>query len=126
MLSRYKICRRRPKDAPPPPNGIRKDTRFRTKHILRPTEEIVKAYLADPSPAAWKTFKKLYLALLTERFRDDSTPFKEFASLAMKDDVYLGCDCPTPNNPIVGHCHTYLALEFMQKKFPDLKVVKPN
>ena len=53
MLSRYTIYRRRPANAGPLPNGIRRDTRYRTSHILRPTEDIVEAYLADPTDAAW-------------------------------------------------------------------------
>jgi len=67
MLSRYTIYRRRPADAGPLPNGIRQDTRYRTRHILRPTEEIVEAYLADPTDINGACFKKKYLALLDER-----------------------------------------------------------
>ena len=52
MLSRYTMYRRRPKDAPLLPDGIRKDTRYATKHVLRPTKEIVEAYLADPTEEA--------------------------------------------------------------------------
>ena len=126
MLSRYTIYRKRPKDAGPLPEGMRKDTRYRTSHILRPTEEIVKAYLGDPTDAAWHTFKREYLALLSERFRDDRTQFDELAELAMKNDVFLGCSCPTKKNPIPERCHTYLALEFMYKKYPELDVVIPD
>ena len=126
MLSRYTMYRRRPKDAPPLPDGIRKDTRYATKHILRPTKEIVEAYLAHPTDAAWKKFREAYLAVLDERFREDRAPFDEIAKLAAENDVYLGCSCPTKTNPTVSHCHTYLALEFMQKKFPKLKVVVPD
>ena len=120
------MYRRRPKDAPPLPDGVRKDTRYATKHILRPTKEIVEAYLADPTDAAWKRFRKAYLALLDGRFRDDRTPFDELAALAAENDVYLGCNCPTKNNPIGGRCHTFVALEFMQKKFRNLTVVLPT
>jgi uncharacterized protein YeaO (DUF488 family) len=125
MLSRYTIYRRRPADAGPLPNGIRQDTRYRTSHVLRPTEEIVEAYLADPTDTAWRTFKKQYLALLDERFRQDGTPFDNLAALAEDDDVFLGCNCPTKKNPAPCRCHTYLALEFMQKKYPRLKVTIP-
>jgi len=65
MLSRYTIYRRRPAGAGPLPDGIRQDTRYRTSHILRPKEDIVEAYLADPTDAAWRTFKRRYLALLS-------------------------------------------------------------
>ena len=125
MLSRYTMYRRRPKDAGPLPEGVRKDTRYGTKHVLRPTKEIVEAYLSEPSDSAWKIFRTEYLAVLEERFAADKTPFVELAALATENDVYLGCSCPTKKNPIVGRCHTYLALELMQKKFPTLKIVVP-
>jgi hypothetical protein len=125
MLSRYTIYRRRPAGAGSLPNGIRKDTRYSTHHILRPTENMVKAYLTDPSDAAWCKFKSAFLALLDERFRDDRTPFDDLAKLAADNDVFLGCNCPTQKNSIAGRCHTYLALRFMQKKYPKLDVVIP-
>lgn len=125
MLSRYTIYRRRPAHAGPLPNGIRQDSRYRTRHILRPTEAIVEAYLADPSDAAWRTFKREYLALLEKRYREDRTPFDDLARLAADRDVFLGCNCPTQKNPIPGRCHTYPALEFMEKKYPKLDVAIP-
>ncbi len=126
MLSRYTMYRRRPKDAPPLPEGIRKDTRYATRHLLRPTAGIVEAYLSDPTSAAWRTFRQQYLALLRERFREDRTLFDELAELAADNDVYLGCSCPTKKNPVVGRCHTYLALKFMREKYPRLTVVLPE
>ena len=126
MLSRYTMYRRRPQDAPPLPDGIRKDTRYNTRHILRPTQEIVEAYLANPTDAAWKKFRRAYLALLSERFHADRVPFEELAKLAIENDVYLGCNCPTKKNPVVGRCHTYLALEFMSGEFRNVKIVLPE
>jgi len=126
MLSRYTMYRRRPTGAPPLPVGIRKDTRYATKHILRPTKEIVEIYLADPTDAAWKRFRKAYLAVLEVRFRADRAAFDQLSTLATDEAVFLGCNCPTKQNPRVGRCHTYLALEFMQKKFPKLNVVLPD
>ena len=73
------MYRRRPKDAGPLPEGIRQDTRYRTRHVLRPTKEIVEAYLADPSDAAWHAFVREYLALLSGRFREDRARFDELA-----------------------------------------------
>ena len=99
MLSRYTIYRRRPANAGPLPNGVRQDTRYRTSHVLRPTEEIVEAYLANPTDAAWRSFERKYLALLDERFRDDRTQFDDLARIATDNDVYLGCNCPTKKNP---------------------------
>ena len=125
MLSRYTIYRRRPADAGPLPNGIRRDTRYRTSHVLRPAKDLVEAYLTDTTDAAWRRFKKEYLALLKERFRENRAPFDELARLATDNDVFLGCNCPTKKNPIPGRCHTYLALEFMKKKRPSLEVVIP-
>jgi uncharacterized protein YeaO (DUF488 family) len=126
MLSRYTMYRRRPKNAGPLPEGVRKDTRYGTKHVLRPTKEIVEAYLSEPSDSAWREFRTAYLAVLQERFNADNSSFDELVALATENDVYLGCNCPTKKNPIVGRCHTYLALEFMQKKFPKLKIVVPE
>jgi hypothetical protein len=126
MLSRYTIFRRRPKGAPPLPKGIRQDTRFRTKHILRPTKEIVEALLADGTAVAKKRFRSQYLALLKERYRKDPAAFANLAELATEEDVFLGCNCPTKKNPDVHDCHTWLALQFMQRKFPDLKVKFPK
>jgi hypothetical protein len=126
MLSRYTIYRGRPAGADPLPTGIRKDTRYRTSNILCPTEAIVDAYLADPSDAAWRKFKSAYLALLNERFREDRPSFDDLARLATENDVFLGCNCPTKKNPIPGRCHTYLALGFMKRHYPTLKVMIPS
>lgn len=125
MLARYTIYRRRPKDAGPLPSGIRKDTRWRTKHVLRPTKELVDSLLADPSDEAWEQFSQVYLALLGERFAEDRRPFDELAETAMREDVHIGCSCPTRKNPDVRHCHTYLALRFMDEAYPDLAVIYP-
>jgi hypothetical protein len=127
VLSRYTIYRgrQRPAEAGPLPDGVRRDTRHRTRHILRPTKTIVEAYLADPTEAAWRKFKRDYLALLRERFREDRTRFDELAELAADKDVFLGCSCPTTKNAVPGRCHTYLALEFMKKKYATLEVVVP-
>lgn len=124
MLSRYTIYRRRPAGAAPLPRGIRQDTRHRTRHVLRPTKDLVENYLASLTDAAWRKFKKAYLALLNERFREDRTPFDELAAIAAENDVHLGCSCPTKKNPVVGRCHTYLALEFMKKKYPTVEIAK--
>ena len=126
MLSRYTIYRRRPAHAGPLPDGIRRDTRHRFRHILRPTEAIVEAYLADATNKAWRSFRREYLAILKERFLDYRKPFDDLAKLATDKDVFLGCDCPTKKSPIWGHCHTFLGLEFMKKKYPTLDVVIPE
>ena len=127
MLSRYTMCLygRRPPEVGPLPEGIRQDTRYRTKHPLRPTEEIVTTYLADPTDEAWRIFKAKYLAIVQERFEEDRGPFDRLAELATENDVYLGCNCPTKKNPVRGRCHTYLALEFMTRKYPRLQVEIP-
>ena len=126
MLSCYTMYRRRPKCAGPLPNGIRQDTRYRTKHVLRPTQEIGEAYLAGPTEAAWEILKRQYEALLEERFHADRMPFDKLAELATDNDVFLGCSCPTKKNPIIGRCHTFLALVFMQEKYPEMEVVAPG
>ena len=87
--------------------------------------EIVEAYLADPTDLAWTKFHQAYLAVVEDRFLVEKARFDELAALATEQDVYLGCNCPTKKNPIVGRCHTYLALEFMQQKYPTLGVSCP-
>lgn len=126
MLARYTMYRRRPKDAGPLPEGIRQDSRWRTKHILRPTQEIVEPYLTDSTDEGWESFRSAYLALLEERYQTEPTAFAKLAKLATENAVYIGCSCPTKKNPDVYRCHTVLALEFMQQKFPDLEVVFPQ
>lgn len=126
MLSRYTMYRRRPADAGPLPEGIRQDTRWRTKHLLRPTEEIVEAFLEDTSDTGWKRFRDAYDHLLEARYHESPAEFQKLAELATSQDVYLGCNCPTHKNPRVEHCHTWLALKFMKKKFPHLDVVFPE
>ena len=127
MLARYKIYRvpRPPSD--PLPDGIRQDTRWRcTKHPLHPTREMVREYLRSASDAAWGEYRKAYLDLLRTRFRENRGPFDCLAELAMTKDVFIGCSCPTNANPRVDRCHTYLALKFMQDKYPALRVELPE
>jgi hypothetical protein len=124
MLARYQIARGVPASALP--KGIRQDTRKHTHHVLRPTEEMVAAYLAAPSESAWKRFAKDYRKLLAQRFAEDRGPFDAIAKLARETDVYLGCSCPTKRNPNVEHCHTVLALEFFARHYPDLDVRRPS
>lgn len=126
MLARYKIYRGKRPPNDPLPEGIRQDARWRTRHPLRPSEELVKRYLVDPSEEAWQEYVSSYLNLLEERFRQDRTQFDALAALAMEADVFIGCSCPTKTNPHPGHCHTFLALEFMKSKYPLLQVTCPG
>lgn len=125
MLARYRMFRGKRPPSDPLPNGIRQDTRWRTKHPLRPAEQLVREYLAAPNETAWRKFRKAYLALLEERFRNDRTPFDRLAELATDNDVFLGCSCPTKINPRVDHCHTFLALEFVGRKYRTLQIQFP-
>lgn len=125
MLARYRIHRgKRPPDDPLP-DGVRQDTRKHTRHPLRPTPEIVAAFLSDQSAEGWKRFKSAYNDVLVKRFKQDSSAFDDLAELATNENVYLGCSCPSRANPDVKHCHTYLALQFMRRHYPDLKVTLP-
>ena len=126
MLARYKMYRGKRPPSDPLPNGIRQDARWRTKHILRPTEEIATEYLAAPGEKAWRKYRKAYLDLLARRFCEDRTPFDRLADLGMTEDVFIGCSCPTHTNPRVDHCHTFLALEFMKSRYPALQVEFPR
>ena len=124
MLARYSMVRGAPASALP--RGIRQDTRKHTHHVLRPTPEMVSAYLAAPSEAAWRELSAAYRALLEARFAADRAPFDTLAALAREHDVFLGCSCPTKANPDVRHCHTWLALLFMKRRYRDLDVRMPE
>ena len=125
MLARYKIYRGKlPPDAQRP-EGIRQDTRKHTRHCLRPPTAIVTEYLANPSTEAWEKFESSYLRCLNERWEADPTPFDQLADLAIAENVYIGCSCPTVKNPNVRHCHTVLALKFMQERYTALEVEFP-
>ena len=125
MLARYKIYRGKPPAGVALPDGIRHDTRKHTRHCLRPEADSVAEYLDNPTDRAWKKFTAAYQKTVERRYQDDPTPFDELAELAKSNDVYLGCSCPTAKNPDVQRCHTVLALEFMQTKFPSLRVQMP-
>ena len=127
MLGRYKIYRGKRSAGDPLPVGVRQDTRFRTRHALRPTTEMVDAFLKDVTDAAaWRGFRRAYLDLLEVRIQEDRAPFDAIAQAATEGDVFLGCNCPTQKNPRVEHCHTYLALGFMKRKYRKLEVVLPG
>ena len=125
MLARYQIYRGKRPSGDPLPAGIRQDTRKHTRHFLRPSPEAVFAYLDGPSEEAWRKFADGYRQDLESRFRDERAAFDRLAEQAMSDDVYLGCNCPTKKNPDVRRCHTWLALEFMQERYPQVEVVFP-
>ena len=126
MLARYQMVRGKRPPGNPAPTGRRIDTRKHTRHVLRPPKGLVQTYLADPTPAAWRAFADGYRRTLEERFAHARTEFDALAESARDADVYIGCSCPTQKNPDVRHCHTVLALEFMQAHYPDLDVVFPR
>lgn len=124
MLARYTMVRGAP--ASKLPKGVRQDTRKHTRHVLRPTAELVEAALGHDDAASWRDFAAAYRKLLAERFAHDRAPFDDLAELARRERVYLGCSCPTARQPDVRRCHTSLALAFMKEKYPDLEVVEPT
>ncbi len=125
MLSRYQMIRgKRPPDDPLPV-GERMDTRKHTRHFLRPERRDVEALIADPSEQGFHRFERQYLAAIAHRFKQDRSPFDALVARASEVDVFLGCSCPTSWNP-VQHCHTVLALRFMKKKYPRLRVQMPR
>ena len=101
------------------------DTRKHTRHFLRPDADRVKRYLSDPSDTAWSEFREAYLAALATRFDEDRAVFDTLAERARREDIYIGCSCPTTDNPDVNRCHTVLALGFMRKRYPGLTIVFP-
>jgi hypothetical protein len=125
MLMRYQMVRGKRAPGDPLPNGIRMDTRKHTRHLLRPRAASVEAVLRDGTDAAFRRFAREYTAELETRFKENRTGFDELAETARHADVYLGCSCPSRANPDVRRCHTVLALAFMKKKYPNLRVVSP-
>ena len=123
-MARYTMERGKP--ARELPAGVRRDTRKHTRHCLRPGGALVERYLEDPTPESWSRFEREYLELVEQRFEADRAPFDELAREAQATDVYLGCSCPTTKNPDVRHCHTMLALRFMERRYPALTVVFPD
>ena len=115
---------KRPSDDPLPA-GERVDTRKHTRHFLRPETRHVEALIADPSDENFRRFEREYIATIARRFEQDRGPFDALANRAQEADVFLGCSCPTSWNPDVRHCHTTLALRFMQQKYPRLPVQIP-
>jgi hypothetical protein len=125
MLARYQIVRGKRPPGLPLPDGVRLDVRKHTGRVLSPEPDTVAAFLADPSSDGFRRFSSRYEELLMRRFRERRAEFDELAASASKADVYIGCSCPTKANPDVRHCHTYLALGFMKKHYPKLKVSLP-
>ena len=125
MLGRYRIVRGKRPEGDPLPEGTRQDTRKHTSHVLRPDADKVQAYLRAPGEAAWRAFTREYRRTLDKRWRTERDRFEEIAELARSTDLWLGCSCPTTKNPDVRHCHTFLALQYLEKKYPDLRIVWP-
>ena len=126
MLGRYRIVRGKRAPDDPLPDGVRQDTRKHTRHVLRPDTDAVKAFLDNPSDAAWKAFARDYEALLERRRTETPEAFDELAARATDEDVWIGCNCPTAKNPDVRRCHTYLALRYMAKHYPELDITWPD
>jgi hypothetical protein len=125
VLARYQIVRGRRDSRAPLPTGTREDTRKHTRHPLRPSAELVTALFADPSERGFLAFRMGYLALLSARFESERKSFDQLAERAHRGAVYIGCNCPTARQPDVSRCHTFLALEFMARAYPELDVVRP-
>ncbi len=126
MLARYQIVRGKRPRGNPLPAGRRIDVRTHRRHVLSPDSSEVAALLADPSDAQFAKYRRAYEALLVQRFAEDRAPFDALARAAQDGDVYIGCNCPTRRNPSVQHCHTTLALRFMRRKYPKLRVQLPG
>ena len=125
MLGRYQIVRGTRPAGNPLPRGVRHDTRKHTRHVLRPSAELVTIFLADPSAQAFARFRAGYLALLARRLKTERPRFDAIAEQARDGDVFIGCNCPTSKQPDVNHCHTTLALHFLAQHYPELRVVFP-
>ncbi len=126
MLARYQIVRGARAADNPLPEGVRQDTRKHTRHVLRPSPELVAAFLSDPSGSGFEKFRAGYLKLLKQRFAKERERFDAIAEQAREDDVFLGCNCPTGKQPDVARCHTTLALRFFAEHYPSLRVRLPR
>jgi hypothetical protein len=126
MLARYQIIRGKRPPGVELPDGKRIDVRAHREHVLSPAPNEVTALLADPSAAQFARFRRAYIRRLEQRFAADRSAFDALARAAQDGDVYIGCNCPTRRNPDVQHCHTTLALRFMQQKYPKLRVRLPS
>jgi hypothetical protein len=125
MLSRYTIVRGAP--AASLPKGVRQDARKHTRHVLRPTAELVESVIGEQSSEeAWRAYPARYRAMLEERFAEDRAPFDHLARQAQFHDVWIGCNCPTVKQPDVRRCHTVLALALMKEWYPALDVRMPE
>ena len=122
MLARYQMKRGAP--ASELPTGVRQDTRKHTRHILRPEREDVAAVLAGT--LSWDAFAERYRATVRKRLDSDPTAFDSLAERARAEHIFLGCSCPTKKVPDVRRCHTWLALELMAERYPDLEVRFPD
>lgn len=122
MLGRYQMKRGVPRAALP--KGERQDARKHTRHVLRPGAEEVAAYLSGQID--WDAFADAYRAQIAERFETERDRFDALAARAREADVWLGCSCPTQQNPDVRRCHTWLALEEMARRYPDLEIRFPD
>jgi hypothetical protein len=125
MLARYHIVRGKRPPGEPLPEGHRIDVRKHTKHVLAPEPRAVEAFLEDPSAGGYRRFAAEYRKLLAARYKSRRGEFDALAADAVDEAVYIGCNCPTAKNPI-EHCHTVLALQFMKKKYPKVRVVMPS
>jgi len=124
VLARYTIVRGAPSSSLP--RGIRQDTRKHTRHVLRPTKELVDSVLGrGATEEAWAEYPARYRAILDERFAANRKPFDRIAMFARFHDVHLGCNCPSSKNPDVRRCHTIVALAYMKERYPDLDVRMP-
>lgn len=94
--------------------------------MLRPTAEIVTPLLSAPDDRSFQRFRAAYLALLEQRFDADRGAFDALADLARREDVFIGCNCPTGKQPDVRRCHTFLALGFLAERYPDVKITWPD
>ena len=125
VLGRYHIVRGKRPPGDPLPEGVRQDTRKHTRHVLRPETELVQRYLDAPGDAAWRAFAAAYRRTLASRFAEDRVAFDRLAGIARDEDLWIGCNCPTAKNPDVRRCHTFLALEFLHEKYPDVEILWP-
>ena len=90
-------------------DGERLDITIRNNpaHVLSPTWHMVMKFKVNRT--SWPAYKRQYMALMQERWKDRRDDFLSILATARKKDIYLACFCHEDR-----HCHRRLAKEFLE------------
>jgi uncharacterized protein YeaO (DUF488 family) len=103
-----------------PPRGVRKED-YSSKNIydvwfpnLSPSEALLKEAHAAEDKAAWKTFKRKFLAEL--KSPQPSKDLDLLAALSHQTNFSIGCYCENEN-----HCHRSILRELLIRRGADVR-----